>query len=653
MAEDKRVRISADASGMQTLRQELAQFYNELERQSSEWRRMSERDIEAIYQQWDRLARMKESFQRQAHVPDWRMAQMFPGFNAADSRLTSLQLDRIQWQLAQNQQGAQPTPSAQPTTPSPATPAQPAASGGAAGGGTDWQGALRNLLSGNLSGAFGSIVGGAAIFAGLKGLWGVLGQGFERSTAIYSADSSIGRQLERNRFWDLLPWEKARNDRMQMGLAAYQGNLASQYGLASLYGVSSDDAFRMMMYGGVRGGDSVTGQGGRVAGGALNAATYGAMIGGGVGTFIAGPLGTAVGGGIGAAVGGAAGAINQAIVERNAERMGYEIQNAYSYVLGKNISEAGQDIAALRRAGVKGDRTGIDDIFNAMVGQKIYNLDLGAITGAAGATRFGAEQGRGVGSVMSSLEQGLKRVTANPTEIGVRLQENLDLYSKMASSLLSTRGSFEQSDVIGAINTLSGLGFEGAQLERLTSGLLGSTSSSSFAKAFRLQAAAQEGASSPLELQAALEAPTVEMNKRLLENLWRRSGGNRDWFGLQMTQYGFNARDVLDLINKGGAFNANGEFDVDALYEGLTKGGTFDVARAAELTTEYERSRAGTTNRNIAEGGIQAMEGDLASSFKELSAKVDKLLTETLNVKIMAMSPSVTDKLNIRKQLGR
>ena len=59
MAEDKRIRISTDASGVQSLRQNIAQFYADIEGKSHSWRQMAESDIDAIYQKWEKLIQLR------------------------------------------------------------------------------------------------------------------------------------------------------------------------------------------------------------------------------------------------------------------------------------------------------------------------------------------------------------------------------------------------------------------------------------------------------------------------------------------------------------------------------------------------------------------------------------------------------------------
>lgn len=650
MAEDKRIRISTDASGVQALRQNISQFYADIEGKSRGWRQMAESDIDAIYQKWEKLIQLRNSIQSGGNIPNWRFDQMVPEFGQADTRLTQLQQDRLSFLNNTRISGADAGGGGllgflrrisialerrnRNEEHSIAGGRRVGGDGGsgdtAGGGGINWGGIMSDAASGNVGGILSKLGGSALIGVGAMTMWKAFDKTFQTTSNVYRADSALERDLAARQFWNFLPWMRTRNEIAEASIGAYKQNLRTQYMLGSAYGLSSDEAFLGQLGGGERIGGAVSGGGGRIAATATQMA-----LGGGAAGTVFGPLGTAIGGVLGVS----AGLITGLIQERNTQRAGSEIQNLYSYVLGKNITEAGQDVYGLKRAGVRADRTGFDDIFNAMVGQKIYNLDMGSLTGAAGVTRFGTE-GRGVGSIASAFERGLRGITTDPNELGVRLQESLGFYTKMAQGMLGTRGSFNQSDVIGTINALQGLGFEGQQLERLSAGLMGVNGGGqgTFAKALRLQAASQTGASDMLSLQAALEAPSEDMQKKLMSNLWRVSGGDKAQFGtLLMSTLGLKAKDVQDLLGKD-IFTSGGELDVNKMFEGLSTGGYFSAERAAQLTTELERSQAGTENYKIAAGGVMAMEGELADGLKDIANKVDELMKSTLKVQIMSLS---------------
>lgn len=651
MAEDKRIRISTDASGVQTLRQNIVQFYTDIEGKSRSWRQMAESDIDAIYQKWEKLIQLRNSVQSGGNIPNWRFDQMVPEFGQADTRLTQLQQDRLSFLNQSRVSGGdvggggglvgwlrrismalerRNRNEEHSIAGGRRIGGDRDGGGTAGGGGINWGGIMSDAASGNVGGILSKLGGSALIGVGAMTMWKAFDKTFQTTSNVYRADSALERDLAARQFWNFLPWMRTRNEIAEASIGAYKQNLRTQYMLGSAYGLSSDEAFSEQLGGGERIGGAVSGGGRRIAATATQMA-----LGGGAAGTVFGPLGTAIGGVLGAS----AGLITGLIQERNTQRAGSELQNVYSYILGKDITEAGQDIYGLKRAGVRADRTSIDDIFNAMVGQKIYNLDMGSLTGAAGVTRFGTE-GRGVGSIASAFERGLRRITTDPNELGVRLQESLGLYTKMAQGMLGTRGSFNQSDVIGTINALQGLGFEGQQLERLSAGLMGVNGGGqgTFAKALRLQAASQTGASDMLSLQAALEAPSEDMQKKLMSNLWRVSGGDKAQFGtLLMSTLGLKAKDVQDLLGKN-IFTSDGGLDVNRMFEGLSTGGYFSAERAAQLTTELERSQAGTSNFKIAAGGSMAMEGELAGGVKDLTNKVDELMKSTLKVQIMSLS---------------
>lgn len=668
MAEDKRIRISTDASGVQALRQNIAQFYTDIEGKSRSWRQMAESDIDAIYQKWEKLIQLRNSVQSSGSIPNWRFDQMVPEFSQADTRLTQLQQDRLSFlnqsrvssgdvggggglvgwlrriSMALERKNRNEEHSIAGGR---RFGTQPGGQSGESGRGLNWSGAAQQMAGGNFSGALGALLGVGALAASVSKLWGMVQQGFERTTAVYNANSGVERSLEVNRFWDFLPWTKSANDRAQAALQSYQGNLRTQYMLGSAYGISSDRAFVQQLQGSRMGHYNLSeGEGQRIAIEAAKGAGIG-MAGGAAAGFAAGSIvpglgnlaGAVIGAVIGAVGGGAVGGGSQAHQESLRNEGSYELHNIFSQYLGKNMTEAGQDVYNLKRAGVRSNKTGFDDIFNAMVGQKIYNLDMGSLTGAAGVTRFGTES-RGVGSIASAFEKSLKRIVTDPNELGVRLQESLGLYTKMAQGVLGTRGSFNQSDVIGTINALQGLGFEGQQLERLSSGLMGVNGGGqgTFAKALRLQAASQMGASDMLSLQAALEAPSEGMQKKLMSNLWKVSGGDKAQFGtLLMSTLGLKAKDVQDLLGKKGVFK-NGQLDINALFEGGSEGGYFSLDRAKQLTTDLERSMAGTENRKIAEGGAHAMSSQIIDDISAIKNAVDSIVSTTLKVKIMGLS---------------
>lgn len=608
MPTNKVVRISTDTTPLQELRQQASTLWNDFNQLEGGFKKLAEDTVGVLQKQIDLLEKRNQLMANGKLGSSQGGSELTPimGGSGVESILQKIYDTET---LIYRRLGESFDPSVGGSGPTRGSSGAGTRGSGdsfrnqnGAAGNIDFAGAMNALMSGDLAGSIGKLAGGGMIATGLM----IGAKGIENSLQLslqnYQARTFYDQAINNYGAWykRLIPGRAAEADKAREALQAYGSNLQSQYLISSLFGFSSSEAFSAQTGGMYRTGDRDGKPWERYLASAVSGAGSGALTGAGVGALF-GVIGSAPGAAIGAAIGAAGGVISQAIIEANNTNRD-EMHNWASIVLGQNMSEYSQNFYGYRRSGA-GIRTSVGDIQQAMVAQKIYNLNEGAIQGAFGATRFGAE-GLSASGVMRRFHHSLNGLSSDPTEIAVRLEENLATYARLANALLGNRGSFNQSDITGVITGLQGVGLQGQQLDRFAGALLGQGGDNSdIAQAMKMRAAMAGGANSLSDILAEAEAPTAKTMKNMMKGYEKMYGGNNDLFRIQLARVlGVSIKDVNQLLSRPGVVNKDGSINFDALYRGVSSETAFDEMKAASMVTDYERSEAGISNKKIIEG---------------------------------------------------
>lgn len=680
----KQIRVTTDTSALERFKVEADELYRNLRKYSKEYLTASEKDIDAIVQKYEGLANLYRELDVSNNSRAGNRA-----FQRLDYQFTENNINRNRYQGQHSQ--ADPDSNSRKTIleqirdilnkmfnkdqtvggralrpegdPDPFR----RLSGGEPERGSifkpDVQGGLQAIGSGDLVGGLGKLMGLAGLGIAGVGLVKAFQDVYRSQTNTYRAGSSIERELERLDVWSFIPLSsRGRNvETTRENLSAYWNNRTSQYQTALMNGTGIDAAFNHQIAGSkLLGNDENDPVYSRAIAKAIQVAGAFGAGGAAIGSVVPG-VGTAVGAGVGGAIGAFSGFLTGAGIGAWNEYMTHkvpemEVHNRGSIVLGKNISEMASDLYDYRRAAVSSRNADNESIWQTMLAEKTYGLDKGTLTGVYAANRY-QNGSLGADNVAGGLLASLQRQTHNPFERAVRLQEDLGTYTQVANSIIGRTGAFDSEEVRNIIQGLTARGVQGQNLTSMAQSFAGNTmSGNNMSRALIMQAATMSGkGGSLLDLQAELEHPEGETMKTLIGNLWKMSGGNKDFFETTLSSTLGISASMLRTAKRNAAKNGtnflydkNGNLDIDSIYSSGIFGEKFSEDAAAAMVTDQERSEAGTANRKIIAGKKQqdaylAGDPEWFKSFKQIEEKLDDLLRSVnggVDVNIKSVSPS-------------
>lgn len=306
---------------------------------------------------------------------------------------------------------------------------------------------------------------------------------------------------------------------------------------------------------------------------------------------------------------------------------GDEYRNWASDTLGLNITDYLQRVAGLERAGVKGRNTELEDIKQLLVAQRIRGLSDEDLAGVQRTTRFGrgGMTGAGVVQAFDTNLQGFYRGMPDANQrIAATLSEYLDQFNRMSENLLSKTGSIEPENIVRSMTSIqNATGMEGRQLNRVQEALMGqNVAQDDVTQALLLRTARGIKPNAQLsDLQAMIEKMPgdTELQEKFFTSLQSMTGGGEMMRQVMKAVFpGLSMTDIVDLDN--------GKIKLDELFKkGTTKGGKYSDATAQAMVGDAEASTAGTDNRKILDGIAQTIKGGLPG-LKEALESVEKPL---------------------------
>lgn len=680
----KQIRVTTDTSALERFKVEADELYRNLRKYSKEYLTASEKDIDAIVQKYEGLANLYRELDvsnnsRAGNRAFQRLDYQFTENNInrnryqgqhlqvdSDSNSRKTILEQIRDTLNKMFNKDQ-TVGGRALRPEDDPDPFRRLGGGEPERGSifkpDVQGGLQAIGSGDIVGGLGKLMGLAGLGIAGVGLVKAFQDVYRSQTNAYRAGSSIERELERLDVWSFLPFSsRGRNvETTRENLSAYWNNRTSQYQTALMNGTGIDAAFNYQIAGSkLLGNDENDPVYSRALAKAIQVAGAFGAGGAAIGSVVPG-VGTAVGAGVGGAIGAFSGFLTGAGIGAWNEYMAHkvpemEVHNRGSIVLGKNISEMASDLYDYRRAAVSSRNADNESIWQTMLAEKTYGLDKGTLTGVYAANRY-QNGSLGADNVAGGLLASLQRQTHNPFERAIRLQEDLGTYTQVANSIIGRTGAFDSEEVRNIIQGLTARGVQGQNLTSMAQSFAGNTmSGNNMSRALIMQAATMSGkGGSLLDLQAELEHPEGETMKTLIGNLWKMSGGNKDFFETTLSSTLGISASMLRTAKRNAAKNGtnflydkNGNLDIDSIYSSGIFGEKFSEDAAAAMVTDQERSEAGTANRKIIAGKKQqdaylAGDPEWFKSFKQIEEKLDDLLKSVnggVDVNIKSVSPS-------------
>lgn len=620
MAEDKRIRVSADTTPLQEVRQAARELWEDLAQMETNFKQINDGVLQSIQKQIDLLKERNSLYtafnpQEQTNtqqgqnnrntglIDPYTGRPLFDktegqGIRNADFEKALNVLDKISSDVTRiaetleqdqrNQQNglvpgeeSQPAPLPNPTGGNPLQPPQqPNTPTGGRGGGFSLPTSLQGMMS--------LLPYGAALF----GIGQMIGQQFQFQAMQYGAQNEFQRRnnVGKNPLLNMLSFgiTGAKADEAEVGRLAAEQNDKVLKDYSALFGVSYNESLRRQITGSFGGNYNN-----------LFDQTIGAPK-----SRSDSYIRVSEGGDTSRVVTGDKTRAEEA--NKAAGISKEEFQNWASTVLGLNITEFTEKITSLSRAGAKGSNTTDDDLKQLLLAQRLRGITDEQAEDVLRTTRFRRnEQGLTSAGVISAFDANLSerfagRADANQL-IASTLGEYLGQFNQIADRVLDRVGSVNTTNIVRSMTSIqNATGMEGKQLERVQNALMGNDiSQDDTTQALLLRTARQLNPEGNLsDLQAMIEdmANNPELQKAFFGQIRQMTGG-----GEQMRH---ELKAIFPQLSMSDIKKADlGQITEEELFDrGRTQGAQYSDRSAARMVGDAERSTAGTMNRKIFEG---------------------------------------------------
>lgn len=635
MAEDKRIRVSADTTPLQEVRQAARELWEDLAQMETNFKQINDGVLQSIQKQIDLLKERNSLYtafnpQEQTNTQQGqnnrntglidpytgrplfdktdgqgiRNADFEKALNVLDK--ISSDVTRIAETLEQDQRNQQnglvPGEDSQPAPlPNPAggNPLQPPQQPNAPTGGRGRGFSLPTSLQGMMS----LLPYGAALF----GIGQMIGQQFQFQAMQYGAQNEFQRRnnVGKNPLLNMLSFgiTGAKADEAEVGRLAAEQNDKVLKDYSALFGVSYNESLRRQITGSFGGNYNN-----------LFDQTIGAPK-----SRSDSYIRVSEGGDTSRVVTGDKTRAEEA--NKAAGISKEEFQNWASTVLGLNITEFTEKITSLSRAGAKGSNTTDDDLKQLLLAQRLRGVTDEQAEDVLRTTRFRRnEQGLTGAGVISAFDANLSerfagRADANQL-IASTLGEYLAQFNQISDRILDRVGSVNTTNIVRSMTSIqNATKMEGKQLERVQNALMGNDiSQDDTTQALLLRTARQLNPEGNLsDLQADIEdmANNPELQKAFFGQIRQMTGG-----GEQMRHV---LKAIFPQLSMSDIKKADlGQITEEELFDrGRTQGAQYSDRSAARMVGDAERSTAGTMNRKIFEGYENVMGADQLKAVLE------------------------------------
>lgn len=635
MAEDKRIRVSADTTPLQEVRQAARELWEDLAQMETNFKQINDGVLQSIQKQIDLLKERNSLYtafnpQEQTNTQQGqnnrntglidpytgrplfdktdgqgiRNADFEKALNVLDK--ISSDVTRIAETLEQDQRNQQnglvPGEDSQPAPlPNPAggnplqPPRQPNAPTGGRGGGFSLPTSLQGMMS--------LLPYGAALF----GIGQMIGQQFQFQAMQYGAQNEFQRRnnVGKNPLLNMLSFgiTGAKADEAEVGRLAAEQNDKVLKDYSALFGVSYNESLRRQITGSFGGNyNNLFDQ--TIGAPKFRSDSY---------------IRVSEGGDTSRVVTGDKTRAEEA--NKAAGISKEEFQNWASTVLGLNITEFTEKITSLSRAGAKGSNTTDDDLKQLLLAQRLRGVTDEQAKDVLRTTRFRRnEQGLTGAGVISAFDANLSerfagRADANQL-IASTLGEYLAQFNQISDRILDRVGSVNTTNIVRSMTSIqNATKMEGKQLERVQNALMGNDiSQDDTTQALLLRTARQLNPEGNLsDLQADIEdmANNPELQKAFFGQIRQMTGG-----GEQMRHV---LKAIFPQLSMSDIKKADlGQITEEELFDrGRTQGAQYSDRSAARMVGDAERSTAGTMNRKIFEGYENVMGADQLKAVLE------------------------------------
>lgn len=310
---------------------------------------------------------------------------------------------------------------------------------------------------------------------------------------------------------------------------------------------------------------------------------------------------------------------------RNADKAGLvtdrdELPTWASRTLGLNMTDYLSQVTTLQKAGVYERNTSLHDVNQLLMAGKIRGLSEDDAASVLATTRFD-RSGRTGANVVQAFDTNLQGLGKSDQYIASTLGEDLQSFNRMAENVLNRTGGINTAGIVRSMTSIqNATGMEGRQLERVQNSLMGNNISQDDVSQALLLRTAREvaGPNAQLsDLQAMIEQmpEKPELQQKFFERIQKMTGGGE--MGRQVMKSIFPNLSMTDIID---LEKATGNDAQKIFRRGRSTGAEYSEAEARSMVGDIAASTAATQNRKIRDGYEEILggKGSIAAVVKAI-----------------------------------
>lgn len=310
---------------------------------------------------------------------------------------------------------------------------------------------------------------------------------------------------------------------------------------------------------------------------------------------------------------------------RNADKAGLvtdrdELPTWASRTLGLNMTDYLSQVTTLQKAGVYERNTSLHDVNQLLMAGKIRGLSEDDAASVLATTRFD-RSGRTGANVVQAFDTNLQGLGKSDQYIASTLGEYLQSFNRMAENVLNRTGGINTAGIVRSMTSIqNATGMEGRQLERVQNSLMGNNISQDDVSQALLLRAAREVArpnAQLSDLQAMIEQmpEKSELQQQFFERIQKMTGGGE--MGRQVMKSIFPNLSMTDIID---LEKATGNDAQKIFRRGRSTGAEYSEAKARSMVGDIAASTAATQNRKIKDGYEEILggKGSIAAVVKAI-----------------------------------
>ena len=297
-----------------------------------------------------------------------------------------------------------------------------------------------------------------------------------------------------------------------------------------------------------------------------------------------------------------------------------ELPTWASRTLGLNMTDYLSQVTTLQKAGVYERNTSLHDVNQLLMAGKIRGLSEDDAASVLATTRFD-RSGRTGANVVQAFDTNLQGLGKSDQYIASTLGEHLQSFNRMAENVLNRTGGINTAGIVRSMTSIqNATGMEGRQLERVQNSLMGNNISQDDVSQALLLRTAREVAGPDAQLsdlQAMIEQmpEKPELQQQFFERIQKMTGGGE--MGRQVMKTIFLNLSMTDIID---LETATGNDAQKIFRRGRSTGAEYSEAEARSMVGDIAASTAATQNRKIKDGYEEILggKGSIASVVKAL-----------------------------------